>query len=126
MLAGDVLLLRMSGVLTARALAGIAGEAIRAHGHEARGFVLDYRAGVLAATADELGGLLAGVQADSPMRRPGAFVGTDETLGVLREHAVRSADAGCWRRTFTQVAPARGWVDRLAQQAPPGERASGP
>lgn len=110
MLAGDVLLLRLSGVLTARALAGIAGEAIRAHGHEARGFVLDYRAGILAASSDELGALLAGVPADSPMRRPGAFVGAGDTLMVLREHAINSARCGFRRRVFVSPALAHEWV----------------
>lgn len=114
MMSGGVLLLRMTGPLSARTLAGFAADAIEAHGGEARGFVLDYRAGIIVATPDELGGMLTRMPAGSPMRRPGAFVGTTATVGVLQAHAERMAQSGLWRRVFLGVRPAHDWVCQIA------------
>lgn len=110
MLDGGVLLLEMSGLLTAKALAEFAGKAMRAHAHEAKGFVLDYRRGVILATADEMGQLVDRVQPGSPLTRPGAFVTTESNVLLMREHAVRMARLGMWRKTFYNVALAAEWV----------------
>lgn len=117
MLSGNVLLLRMAGPLTARTLAGFAADAMAAYGQEARGFVLDYRAAAIVATTEELGLMLARMPSHSPMRRPGAFVGTAATLDTLREHAFRMALQGFPRRTFVDTLTAHEWV--LSEASPP-------
>lgn len=110
MLAGDVLLMRLSGVLTAPVLAGFASEAAERYGHRARGFVLDYRRAVIVATVDELHELIKRTPVDSPIRRPGAFVGSQASLPALREHALQMARAGIPRKTFVDTLGAHLWV----------------
>ena len=114
MVDGEILLLRMSGPLTASTLAGFAADAVESHGHRAKGFILDYRPGVIVATADELGRMLASVPEASPLRRPGAFVGDPGKISTLRVHALRMAKAGFRRRVFIDTLTAHDWIlDRL-------------
>ena len=110
MLDGGVLLLEMSGLLTAKALSEFAAKAIRAHGHEARGFVLDYRRGAILATSHELSVMVDSVPDGSPITRPGAFVTTKSNVLLMRDHAVRMARRGMWRKTFYSVDLAADWV----------------
>ena len=107
---GDVLLLRMSGPLTAQVLDGFAADAMAKHAHEAKGFILDYRPGLLVATADQLGEMLERMPAESPMRRPGAFVGSPGSLKTLQLHARHMGRAGIWRRVFVDTMTAHDWI----------------
>lgn len=112
---GRVLLIRLSGVVTASALWAIADEAASAHAERCRGFIIDYRPAVLAASADQLGAVVqeCGFPA---MRLPGAYVVAGGSAQVLMAHAVRMAHAGLWRRTFSEVEPARAWVVEAARR----------
>lgn len=110
MLDGGVLLLEMSGLLTTKALAEFAMKAIRAHGHEARGFVLDYRRGVILATDYEMERLVETMAPGTPITRPGAFVATPANVEVLRQHAIRIARKKIWRRVAMDVDGAVAWV----------------
>ena len=110
MLPGRVLSLKMAGPLTAAALSSFAADAVRMYGAEAIGFVLDYRRGVIVAGAEDLGAMLMDVSDDSPLRRPGAFVGQAGALDTLREHAFRMARQDFPRRVFTTPERAHAWV----------------
>lgn len=110
MVDGDILLLRMSGPLTAPVLGGFAADAIKEHGRRARGFILDYRPAVIVATVDDLGRMLTKVPDDSPLRRPGAFVCSRHQVETLRPHAQRLAANGLWRKTFAGTLLAHRWL----------------
>lgn len=106
----SVLLLQMKGLLTKSAIAELAGVAMNLHGASAIGFVVDYRPGLFLASPADLGALLRQVPADSPMRRPGAFVGTLGMKDILMAHAMGMAEAGFRRRVFIDVPTAYSWV----------------
>ena len=121
MLDGGVLLLEMSGLLTAKALAEFAAKAIRAHEHEARGFVLDYRRGSILATPDDLGQMVDAIPTGSPIARPGAFLTTPAGVDLMMAHAERMAWRGMWRRVFYELDEAADWV-RLKASSPSSSR----
>jgi len=114
MLDGGVLLLEMSGLLTAKALSEFAVKAAHAHGFQAVGFVLDYRRGSILATAYELGRLVDMIEPGSPIAKPGAFVTTPANVDLMMEHAERMAWRGMWRRVFCDIDHAAGWVRKTA------------
>ena len=110
MLDGGVLLLDMSGLLTAKALAEFAAKAAQTYGEVAVGFVLDYRRGSILATSYELGRLVDMIEPGSPIARPGAFVTTPANVDLMMAHAERMAWRGMWRRVFYELDDAADWV----------------
>ena len=124
MLDGGVLLLEMSGLLTAKALAEFAAKAAHAYGCEAVGFVLDYRRGSILATSDELGRLIDRIEPGSPIARPGAFVTTPANVDLMMDHAERMAWRGIWRRVFSDLPTAATWVRAKASSPSLGPRKS--
>lgn len=110
LLPGAIVLLEMRGPLLARSLFGFAAHATAAHGKVARGFILDYRSALLAAGPDDLRNLLDHVAPDSPLRRPGAFVCTNDQDETMYAHAEQMAWAGFPRRVFAGTLPAYRWV----------------
>lgn len=109
-LPGAIVLLEMRGPLLTRSLFGFAAHATAAHGKIARGFILDYRAALLAAGPDDLRKLLDQVAPDSPLRRPGAFVCSADQDETMYAHAEQMAWAGFPRRVFAGTMPAYRWV----------------
>ena len=113
MMAGGIVLLRLSGLVTADAHQRFAAEGCARWGHEARGFIVDYRACALAVDPSKLTAAVFACQPGSPMRRPGAFVCGHATRDALRAHAQATARAGIWRRTFMDSPSAHAWLVSL-------------
>lgn len=112
---GEVLHLRMTGPVTAATLAAFAAGVCDRYGDLLlTGFVFDYRGVVLAASNDDLAQLLGGLAANSPLRRPAAFVTGPASESVLRLQAERMAAAGFYRRAFETVARGHAWVLKIA------------
>lgn len=116
MLDGGVLLLRMSGPLTAHTMEQFADNARAQFAGQARGLVLDYRGAVLAATDDELTAMLKRSTTPERLAVPGAFIVSDALFELAQRHALRMARMGYVRRCFPTVDAGHQWVLSMASE----------
>lgn len=112
---GEVLHLRMTGPVTAAALAAFAAGVCDRYGDLLlTGYVFDYRGAVVAASNDDLAGLLEDVADNSPLRRPAAFVTGPASEAIFQLQAERMAAVGFYRRAFETVSRGHAWVLKIA------------
>lgn len=117
MLPGDVMRMRLHGLLTREAMESFAYGALEVHAQQARGLLFDYTEAVMLAGDSDLRRMVKAAPHDALLRRlPGALVGTEATAGLLREHAIRLALAGVTRRAFVSVDDAHLWVVRKSRR----------
>lgn len=110
--------MEMTGPLSAATMARFAAEAVQAHGDKIAGWLLDYRKALLIAGPAELAGLPRRTPADSPVRRPGAFVCHPETVEPFRAHAFRLSLAGLQRKVFSDTNAAEAYVRGVSAVEP--------
>lgn len=115
---GGVLVVQLSGLLTAAALAGITGQLCAMLRSDTHAFVADYRRAVLATTAGRL------AEECRPGRRleiPGMLVATGDAQDVLRIYALRALTSGLRRLVCPDLRAAVRWAQALhaGQGVPP-------
>ena len=120
-LAGGVLSVRFTGLLTGAGLQQIKAMALArrcgpARGHDVRAFVADFSAAAVALDCAELAEMLDGDQHGAPSYAPGALVTRCELVDMLTGHAAAMALRGVRRRVFVAPDQAIRWAQRLAAQ----------
>lgn len=113
---GDVLVVRLSGVLTLHALGALARRVDTGQVGRPRALAIDFRGAVLAVGPGDMAALPTGDR--GPRSVPAVFVAEGAAVDVLRLHAMRQAAAGLRRKVVTDLAQALEWCE-AAMSWPP-------
>lgn len=103
-----VLVVRLSGILKADALADLGRALFRTYSQQVSAFVVDFSGGVLVSASWELARI-----GSIPMH--GAFVAKGDTLEALRLHALRRETEGIVRMVTPDLQEAISWASGDAQ-----------
>jgi len=112
---GGVLLVKMSGTITASAVSGLRGH-IKAQPGAAKikALVIDYTKAIVAMDADSMASIIPAAPTSIRVRLPLAVVATPETVEVFAEHCRRMAGRTLLRQVFTSQAEALEWAETEA------------
>ena len=112
--ADGVLIVAVTGPLTATALTQIKADVVARCTGGVRSFVVDYRAALIALDGAGLDAVLLGEGPNSAALMPAALVVLPGHLDLFMGHASRMGALGFFRRVFVDRAPALAWAQSIA------------
>lgn len=120
---GHVLVVRISGELTAATLLDVRTDVIAAKPAAVRAFVADYREAKIWLDGDGLDAVLLGEAPDSASLMPAALLVTKVHLDLFMAHALRMGALGHFRRAFVDQDRAISWAQSMAVHPTAAHRA---
>lgn len=115
-----VLTVRLSGLLTSQSMTDFRAVIGARCGPEVRAGVVDFRRGLVTATAAQLDEVLSNVEETPVLLLPVALLVPPDAAGLFSAYALRAASMGLMRRVFVAEPPALAWASAEAQRAPVG------